>query len=223
MIGDFFGPNMNKIGNQYNNAMSAATNQYANHMGGYANSGAGANIQNQQLTQAQQPSVGWDVLGQVNNYLDPSIAQMQQDAANQMSAQYGGQGSLFSGAAGKGIAGEVGRIGQQGWGAAFDRAMQDNNRINSLGQQQFNNQMSMDQFNNAARQQNFVNQFGVNNQNFANQNDIQGTVLGQKANAANATAQLQASQKSPWDYLMDVGKLGVGAAGAVTGLRMGIT
>lgn len=214
---------MSKIGKGYNNSVNAATGAYATGMNPYANAGAGTNPGNQQLSTASQPNVAWDVLGNVNSYLDPSIANMQQDAANSMAAQYGSRGSLFSGAAGQGIASEVARIGQQGFGDAFNRAMADNSRINSLGQQQFQNQMSIDQFNNNATQQNFANQFGVNNQNFANQNAIQGTVLGGKMNAADTTAQLKASQKSPWDYMMDAGKLGAGMYGAATGMRMGIT
>jgi hypothetical protein len=201
---NILGPDMKKIGREHSNAVGAATNNYADRMGSYANSGAGTNPNNQRQTTASS----WDVLGKVNDYLDPSIAYQQEQAGKANAAQYGSQGSLFSGAAAKGLADRTSAIAQQGWGNAFDRAMADNNR-------QFQNQMSIDQFNNNANQQNFSNQFGVNNQNFANQNAIQGTVLGSNVNAANTNAQLKAGEKSAWDYGMDIGKLATGIGGVL--------
>jgi hypothetical protein len=207
----FFGPDYGKIGRNYTKAVNEATDRYVSNVTPHADVGAGLNANTQQRATAANPGFQTDVLGSVGDYLDPSI----QQGMNAVSAQYGGKGSLFSGAAAKGLM----AAGQNAWGQAFDRAMADNNRINQLGQLNFSNQMSIDQFNNAASQTNFGNQFGINQQNFSNYNDVYGTQLGSRVNAANTEAQLKASERSVWDTLMDVGKLGVGGALAYGALK----
>jgi len=213
----FFGPDYDTIGKDYEKSVNSATNAFVTKMEPYADSGKGANIQNQQTTSAEMPEFAWDVLGKVNDYLDPSLNKQIEASGNQIQNAYGNKGSLFSGAAARALSEDARSRAEQGWASAFDRAMNDNNRMNALNQQQFSNQMGIDSFNNNANQTNFQNQFGVNNANFSNRNDIYGTELGSKMSIADMKAQLSASEKSPWDYLMDAGKLGVGITSAVYG------
>jgi len=205
----FFGPDYGKIGRDYEDSVNAATGNYVGKMEGYADAGKGATIQNQQTASAKNFS-GFDILGDVNSYLDPSLSKQIEAATGQIQNAYGTRGSLFSGAAGNAIGENARAMAEKGWGDAFARAT-------AARQQQFSNQMGIDTFNNNASQTNFQNQFGVNQANFSNRNDIYGTELGSKMNIANTKSQLAASEKSGWDYLMDVGKLGTGIASAAMG------
>jgi hypothetical protein len=205
----FFGPDVGKINRERENAVNAATGNYASGMSQYMDSGRGANVQNQQGTSAANFG-GADVIGDVSQYLDPSLQHQMQQATGQLQNAYGSRGSLFSGAAGNAIGENARSMAEKGWGDAFSRAT-------NARQQQFTNQMGMDQFNNQAGQTNFQNQFGVNQANFGNQNEVQGTVLGNKVANANAAAQASMSEKSGWDYLMDAGKLAGGVAATAFG------
>lgn len=207
---DFFGPDMGKLARQHTEATNTATNNYMNSVMPYANANGQYNLQQ---TGATLPTQQMDVLGRVSDYLDPSIAYQQEQAMKANAAQYGSTGSYFSGPAAAQGNRDVANIAGQGFGAAFDRAMADNNRINALGQQQFGNQMQIDNFNNNALGQNF-NQFQTT---FGNMNDIYGTKLGNDINAANTALQAKAGQKSGWDYIMDVGKLGAAAYQGIAG------
>ncbi|MDR0517279.1 MAG: hypothetical protein LBH25_09585 [Fibromonadaceae bacterium] len=220
----FFGPDTAKINKNYTNSVNDATSQFTGSMQPHMNAGAGLVDGNGKLTygasnaSAALPSQQMDVLGSVGSYLDPSMSFQINAANDQIANRYGNSGSLFSGAAGNAISENTRSMAEAGWGQAWDRAMADNSRINSLGQQQFSNQMAIDQFNNDASNMNFGQQFGINSQNFSNANDVYGTRLGTQVNAANAKMQTSMAQKSPWDVIMDAGKLAVGGASAVGGL-----
>jgi hypothetical protein len=179
----FFGPDYNKIGNDYADSANKATNTYVGKMTGYANIPGSTTAQN---------FSGSDVLGDVNAYLDPSMNAQIKEATGAIQNAYGGKGSLFSGAAGRAVGENARAMAERGWGDAFARAT-------GARQNEFNNAMGIDTLNNTAAQQ-----------TFGNFNDIYGTQLGNSMNIANQKAQLAASAKSPWDYVMDAGKLGTG-------------
>jgi hypothetical protein len=202
----------------YNSTVKGATDSYVNNMLPYADAGKGLVNDDGSLKYGAQntsasPVSGFDTLGQVNDYLDPSLGFQIQNATDQVASRYGNRGSLFSGAAGNAVADTARSMAEQGWADAFNRATNAN-------QLQFQNQLSVDGFNNGAANQNFTQQSGINNQNFSNHNDIYGTKLGQEVNAASVQAQLDAAKKSPWDYAMDAAKLTTGGyfAGKMGGL-----
>jgi len=206
----FFGPDYGKIGRDYERAATGATSGYVDEMKKHADSGAGATVQSQNPATASNFS-GFDVLGDVSSYLDPSLQSQMKAATGELQNAYGAKGSLFSGAAGNAIGENARAMAERGWGDAFARAT-------GARQQQFQNQMGIDAFNNSAADANFKNQFAVNNANFGNFNDIYGTELGSKMNIAGSKAGLAASEKSGFDYLMDASKLGTGAVAAFGGL-----
>jgi len=206
----FFGPDLGSIGRDYENSVNAANKNYVGKMERYADAGKGANIQNQNRTTAENFS-GFDTLKDVSSFMDPSIAEQIKSATGAIENTYGTKGSLFSGAAGGAIADNARVMAERGWSDAYNRA-------SNAKQQQFSNQMGIDTFNNNANQTNFNNQFGVNTANFGNFNDIYGTELGNKMNVAKSKAELAASEKSGWDYLMDAGKLAAGGIAAFGGL-----
>jgi hypothetical protein len=207
---DFFGPDVSAINRKRQGAVDAATGQFVDSMTPYLNSGNNANIKNQQGMTAANFS-GFDVLGDVNQYLDPSLNHQIETSTGQLQNAFGTRGSLFSGAAGNAISENARQQAEQGWGDAFARAT-------GARQQQFANQMGIDQFNNAANQTNFQNQFGVNQADFANRNDVYGTLLGNQVGAANAAAQASMAEKSPWDYVVDTAKIAGGIGAAIGGL-----
>jgi len=208
---DFFGPDFGGIGRDYEKSVNSATKNYVGKMEDYADVGRGANIQNQQ--QASAVNFG-NILGDVNSFLDPSMSEQIKASTDALKSAYGAKGSLFSGAAGNAIAENARAMAERGWSDAYGRA-------NQAKQQQFQNQMGIDAFNNNASQTNFQNKVGVNTANFGNFNDIYGTELGNKMNIANKNAELAASEKSGFDYLMDAGKLGVSAMATMYGGPLG--
>jgi len=72
--------------------------------------------------------------GQVEDYLDPSIAYQQQQARQQLEQSAAARGSLMSGAAMKAIADRAQQIGQQGYADAYARMERD--RAYGTGQAQ---------------------------------------------------------------------------------------
>lgn len=65
-----------------------------------------------------------NALGDVNSFMDPSIDYQMEQATKQVESSQAGKGGLFSGAAGKSIAGATQKIAEQGWGDAYARANQ---------------------------------------------------------------------------------------------------
>lgn len=77
----------------------------------------------QYKTQAAQLNTG-NALGDVNSFMDPSLGYQMDQATKQVESSQAGKGGLFSGAAGKSIAGATQKIAEQGWGDAYSRANQ---------------------------------------------------------------------------------------------------
>jgi len=98
-------PDANTV-NQYQNALNAQ--QQTNYAGQYG-------VNPAELRQG-------NALGNVNAFIDPSIAFQQQQASDALQASAAGQGNLFSGATGRALAGATQQIAQQGWADAYDRA-----------------------------------------------------------------------------------------------------
>lgn len=90
---------------------------------------------------------GGDVLGGVENYLDPSIAYQQQQAQKVVESSAAGRGGLFSGAVGQEIADKTRSIAEQGWGQAYDRANAAQQTANQTALQQQQAQQSAGQYN----------------------------------------------------------------------------
>lgn len=65
-----------------------------------------------------------NALGDVNSFMDPSLDYQMEQATKQVESSQAGKGGLFSGAAGKSIAGATQKIAEQGWGDAYNRANQ---------------------------------------------------------------------------------------------------
>lgn len=100
----------------------------------------------QYKTQAAQLQTG-DVLGDVESYLDPSIAYQQQQAQKGVESSAAGRGGLFSGAVGQEIADKTRSIAEQGWGQAYDRANAAQQTANQTALQQQQAQQSAGQYN----------------------------------------------------------------------------
>lgn len=77
----------------------------------------------QHKTQAAQLDTG-NALGDVNHFMDPSLNYQMEQATKQVESSQAGKGGLFSGAAGKSIAGATQKIAEQGWSDAYNRANQ---------------------------------------------------------------------------------------------------
>lgn len=77
----------------------------------------------QYKTQAAQLDTG-NALGSVDQFMDPSLNYQMENATKQVESSQAGKGGLFSGAAGKSIAGETQKIAEQGYADAYDRANQ---------------------------------------------------------------------------------------------------
>ena len=75
----------------------------------------------QYRTQAAQLNTG-NALGDVDAFMDPSLNYQMENATKQVESSQAGKGGLFSGAAGKSIAGATQKIAEQGWGDAYSRA-----------------------------------------------------------------------------------------------------
>lgn len=65
-----------------------------------------------------------NALGDVSSFMDPSLGYQMDQATKQVESSQAGKGGLFSGAAGKSIAGATQKIAEQGWGDAYNRANQ---------------------------------------------------------------------------------------------------
>ena len=65
-----------------------------------------------------------NALGDVNQFMDPSLGYQMEQATKQIESSQAGKGGLFSGAAGKSIAGATQKIAEQGWSDAYSRADQ---------------------------------------------------------------------------------------------------
>ena len=65
-----------------------------------------------------------NALGDVSSFMDPSLNYQMEQATKQVESSQAGKGGLFSGAAGKSIAGATQKIAEQGWGDAYNRANQ---------------------------------------------------------------------------------------------------
>lgn len=65
-----------------------------------------------------------NALGDVNSFMDPSLNYQMDQATKQVESSQAGKGGLFSGAAGKSIAGATQKIAEQGWSDAYNRANQ---------------------------------------------------------------------------------------------------
>ena len=100
----------------------------------------------QYKTQAAQLQTG-NVLGDVESYLDPSIAYQQEQAQKGVEASAAGRGGLFSGAAGQEIADKTRRMAEQDWGQAYDRANAAQQTANQTALQQQQAQQSAGQYN----------------------------------------------------------------------------
>lgn len=77
----------------------------------------------QYKTQAAQLDTG-NALGSVDQFMDPSLNYQMENATKQVESSQAGKGGLFSGAAGKSIAGATQKIAEQGYADAYDRANQ---------------------------------------------------------------------------------------------------
>lgn len=75
----------------------------------------------QHKVQAANLNTG-NALGDVSSFMDPSLNYQMDQATKQVESSQAGKGGLFSGAAGKSIAGATQKIAEQGWGDAYDRA-----------------------------------------------------------------------------------------------------
>lgn len=89
----------------------------------------------QYKTQAAQLNTG-NALGDVNSFMDPSLGYQMDQATKQVESSQAGKGGLFSGAAGKSIAGATQKIAEQGWGDAYNRANQALQQSNAAKLQQ---------------------------------------------------------------------------------------
>lgn len=77
-----------------------------------------------------------NALGDVNSFMDPSLNYQMDQATKQVESSQAGKGGLFSGAAGKSIAGATQKIAEQGWGDAYNRANQALQQSNAAKLQQ---------------------------------------------------------------------------------------
>ena len=89
----------------------------------------------QYKTQAANLNTG-NALGDVNSFMDPSLGYQMEQATKQVESSNAGKGGLFSGAAGKSIAGATQKIAEQGWGDAYNRANQALQQSNAAKLQQ---------------------------------------------------------------------------------------
>ena len=77
----------------------------------------------QYKTQAANLNTG-NALGDVGSFMDPSLNYQMESATKQVESSQAGKGGLFSGAAGKSIAGTTQKIAEQGYSDAYNRANQ---------------------------------------------------------------------------------------------------
>ena len=87
------------------------------------------NIESAKLT-AENP------LDNVSKYLDPSLEYQMQQASKSVQESAGGQGGLFSGAAGQAISNATQKIAETGWNYAYNKANDAAKRQNDLIAQQ---------------------------------------------------------------------------------------
>jgi hypothetical protein len=78
--------------------------------------------------------------GNVNQFLDPSIAYQQEQAQRGIESSAAARGNLMSGAAAKAIADRAQQIGQQGYADAYARMERDRANFQQQGQQGYINQ-----------------------------------------------------------------------------------
>lgn len=85
--------------------------------------------------------------GNVNQFLDPSIAYQQQQAQRGIESSAAARGNLMSGAAAKAIADRAQQIGQQGYADAYARMERDRANFQQQNQQNYlnRNQQAMQQ------------------------------------------------------------------------------
>jgi hypothetical protein len=138
-----------------------------------------------------------DGLGNVNAWLDPSMAYQKAQATNSVLGAYGNQGKMHSGAAMKALSDRQQGIASQGWQQAMN---------NYMNQTNANNQMAMQ-----GNQQNFSNNF----QTASMMNQADAT----KFNTATQGRANVASVQSPsaWDAFMGLGNMGAQLGAAYLG------
>lgn len=89
----------------------------------------------QYKTQAANLNTG-NALGDVGSFMDPSLNYQMDQATKQVESSQAGKGGLFSGAAGKSIAGATQKIAEQGYSDAYNRANQALQQSNAAKLQQ---------------------------------------------------------------------------------------
>lgn len=77
-----------------------------------------------------------NALGDVSSFMDPSLGYQMDQATKQVESSQAGKGGLFSGAAGKSIAGATQEIAEQGYSDAYNRANQALQQSNAAKLQQ---------------------------------------------------------------------------------------
>ena len=92
----------------------------------------------QHKVQAANLNTG-NALGDVNKFMDPSLNYQMEQATKQVESSQAGKGGLFSGAAGKSIAGATQKIAEQGWSDDYNRA---NNALQQSNQAKLQQQQA---------------------------------------------------------------------------------
>ncbi len=124
---------MDTLGQEFDQTGQRISANYAP-LAGLANIGA-----QQMQGDYSTTTPGFEFNGQVEQYLDPSIAYQQEQAQRGIESSAAAQGQLMSGAAAKAIADRAQQIGQQGWSDAYGRMTADQAFQQQQAQQDYMN------------------------------------------------------------------------------------